>query len=249
MFCEKNTPIQLFVGSIDSNGLSRFGPCPYSDTDAEIYVYSPSQVADRRKLEIVDVQEGMGTYMDEKWLNSTRKQLDGNEIPYVEIIVTYVVLKLNDMNSGELELVMQEILNDNIDEYLETNIVGIQEIAAVGNERASFQQFFSNKLMTPEELKRDLSPMHGIRVVGIIMLASVILTFIVIIKSAQRRHVRKEWDAMNMDKGKGGLGTQEGLDFMLETGRNFDGITEENDVEVVINKKSCEPSKRGVGFT
>jgi len=248
MFCIIKIPVELKVGNQD--GFIQYGPC-LSDGDgnnAEIYAYLPIPISRRRKLDIVDVQQDMGNYMEDKWLTVTRKVLDGNAIPYVEILVKYVLLKGGDKNSKALQDLMQSTLDDNIDkpEYLRKDVVGIQEIALVGNERASFNQFFSNGLMTPELLKRDLSPMHGIRVVGLIMLATVILTFIVIIKSAQRRHLRKEWDAMNMDKGKGGLGTQEGLDFMLDTGRNFDGIAEEDDVDIVINKS--EKSKRGGRF-
>jgi len=224
MFCENDTPVQFFIGSINSDSTKKY-PCQTdSSSTTKIFAYSKDQPIEIRKLERVK-QERLGTYMSDKWLDVTKKDLTRGSITYFEVFVTYVVLERGDIRIDYLENVMQRILNENINTYLILD--GVEEFAPVGNERQTFRSNIQ-RLFKLKELDMGSSPMNGLQLVGIILMISVIMSYIVIVKTAQNRHSRKVWDAINRKEDRGGLGTPEGLDIILESGRNFKGIIEES---------------------
>jgi len=64
------------------------------------------------------------------------------------------------------------------------------------------------------------APFHGLRIAGIILfLLSLGLSSFLTNLAAKRRKER-EWDMEFRERGRGGLGTEEGLDYMLEVARH-----------------------------
>lgn len=64
------------------------------------------------------------------------------------------------------------------------------------------------------------APLHGLRIAGIALLIVSFVVTLFITNLANKRRIEKEWDAEFKERGKGGLVTEEGLDYMLEAGRH-----------------------------
>ena len=64
------------------------------------------------------------------------------------------------------------------------------------------------------------APLHGLRVSGMIMLATTTVMTILFMRLAHRRKKEREWDEEFKTLSSGGLVTEEGLEYMLDVGRS-----------------------------
>lgn len=65
----------------------------------------------------------------------------------------------------------------------------------------------------------DPAPLHALRVVGVLLLIATCGTCLLLVKKSSKRRMEREWDVEYKERGRGGLVTEEGLDYMLEVGR------------------------------
>lgn len=74
----------------------------------------------------------------------------------------------------------------------------------------------------------DPAPLHALRVAGIILFLFSTAVTCFISHLAKQRRIEREWDAEYKERGKGGLVTEEGLDYMLEASRKQSRTQNEN---------------------
>lgn len=63
--------------------------------------------------------------------------------------------------------------------------------------------------------------LHSLRVAGMILFLVALLVTCFITNLAKKRRIEREWDAEFRQRGKGGLVTEEGVNYMLEAGRTL----------------------------
>jgi hypothetical protein len=89
------------------------------------------------------------------------------------------------------------------------------QVSVVGEEEATWLEETEEYYFEP----LDPKPLHSLRIAGIVMLfmTSVVTWFT--LHLAKKRRMEREWDAEFQQRGKGGLVTEEGVDYILAVGR------------------------------
>ena len=77
----------------------------------------------------------------------------------------------------------------------------------------------NNQVVVVASLGLDPGPLHSLRVGGIALLILTLLFWVLLCRRSAERRKEREWDLVYKVRGRGGLGTEEGLDFMLQVGR------------------------------
>ena len=77
----------------------------------------------------------------------------------------------------------------------------------------------NNQAVVVASLGLDPGPLHSLRVGGIALLILTLLFWVLLCRRSAERRKEREWDLVYKVRGRGGLGTEEGLDFMLQVGR------------------------------
>lgn len=135
----------------------------------------------------------------------------------VKYPLLHVGVKYKDMSDDDALQAVQSVAQSALairleDGDFDKRIDNIGQTATVGQEHATWTQPYYEPL--------EPTPLHPLRVAGIaLFLVAFALTFFVSTLAKQRR-IEREWDAEFKERGMGGLVTEEGLDLMLEAGRN-----------------------------
>jgi len=120
-------------------------------------------------------------------------------------------------NSVSSILLMQAVAQQAVNERMGDLNVLLSDldtrVAVVGTEETAFA-------LSKYETPLDPPMLHSLRLAGIILLCTVLLIAGFFVKVAGARKREREWDLEFMERGKGGLVTEEGLDYMLEVGRS-----------------------------
>jgi len=103
-----------------------------------------------------------------------------------------------------------------------------ETFAVVGLEKATWSldtnQNSINPILSLEESPRwiplELRKMPPLRIIGIVMFLLTSFVAWMIVHYATKSRMQREWDAEFKDRGKGGLVTEEGVDYMLDMGRH-----------------------------
>jgi hypothetical protein len=136
---------------------------------------------------------------------------------FVKYPLLHVGIKYQDMSDNDALEAVQAVAQSALDIRLEdgdfdNRIDNIGQTSTVGQEHATWTQPYYEPLQP--------TPLHPLRVAGIaLFLVAFALTFFVSTLAKQRR-IEREWDAEFQERGMGGLVTEEGLNLMLEAGRN-----------------------------
>ena len=99
--------------------------------------------------------------------------------------------------------------------------------------------------LTVEELPESIvpAPLHGLRIAGFIMLVLSVGFWLLLIHMSGVRKKEREWDEEFRERGRGGLGTEEGLDYMLEVGRNNNN--DDGDAAAVLREGTLNGTNGG----
>ena len=140
---------------------------------------------------------------------------------YTEWVVMYPVLHLGNTykNMSDEDAVQaiqfdaQSALSVRLkDGDFDERIDNLGQASVVGHEHAIWTQPYFAPLQP--------APLHHLRMAGIVLFLISFVATCLVTNLAKQRRIEREWDAEFKERGKGGLVTEEGLDFMLEAGRS-----------------------------
>mmetsp|Transcript_27894 Transcript_27894/g.42515 ORF Transcript_27894/g.42515 Transcript_27894/m.42515 type:complete len:444 (+) Transcript_27894:203-1534(+) len=147
------------------------------------------------------------------------------------------------MEAYEMQQDPLVVLNDRI--HRSWNLTDLSKrldtpISLQGQEYAAFMATADNNILSADnnstdddylDLWQPLEPIlwSPMRILGISMLTVTTLLWIWVVRLSKQRRMEREWDAEFQERGKGGLVTEEGLDFMLAAGRHQESaVTDPN---------------------